>query len=776
LSKECTLSYLTSLVVLISSVVWVVRRCDAEQTKRPFTVADDIGLTLFWTVGIARPKIQFSPDGNYFSVYSEHGRLDLNRIEASLRIYRSQDVEDSLKGSNDAPPQPIWVISRCAETAPIISDLRWLTDSSGLAFLEGPVDGIKRLVLADLRTQEMETLTSAMEGVKEFDIRDRRNYVYTLTDPAPLQKMQVERQAPAMVGTGRTAKELLFPDDPITVSTLSSRHYLWAVVSGQRSEVRKSDGAPIVLSERNVALSPGGRFLIAQEMVPEVPASWEILYPPALASSPLRIRVGRELTGNSVRQYVRVNLRTGSVQSLTDAPVSASAGWYSGLTAGPKWSSDGQAILLPGTFLHSKDHVPSRPCIAVVDLSSNTRTCVEPLRGQTETGFEEGYHFVSDVRFIDGDKHRVMVSFKTQPEGHAGNTEYRSKEDGTWEVVGQSKGESEVGHNGLEIEVEEAFDRAPVLVAGKKEMSRVIWDPNPRLNELDLGQASLYTWKDKQARDWRGLLFKPSHSKPGRRYPLVIQTHGFSESFFIPSGRYPTAYAARELAAADMVVLQVEEGACIYSGTPSEAPCGVSGYAAAAEQLVSEGVVDPERIGIIGFSRTCLHVMEALTTGALHLKAASITDGAMANYLQYMLGVDSWGNVNARNYDSVIGAKPFGDGLQQWLRRSPLFRLDKVTTPLLVVGEGPFSLLFMWEPYAGLRYLQKPVDLIMLNTSEHVLTNPAVRLASQGGTVDWFRFWLKDEEDPDPAKAEQYERWRELRKMQQREENKLAKP
>jgi len=30
--------------------------------------------------------------------------------------------------------------------------------------------------------------------------------------------------------------------------------------------------------------------------------------------------------------------------------------------------------------------------------------------------------------------------------------------------------------------------------------------------------------------------------------------------------------------------------------------------------------------------------------------------------------------------------------------------------------------------------------------------------ASQQGNVDWFRFWLKGEEDPDPAKAEQYAR------------------
>jgi dipeptidyl aminopeptidase/acylaminoacyl peptidase len=122
----------------------------------------------------------------------------------------------------------------------------------------------------------------------------------------------------------------------------------------------------------------------------------------------------------------------------------------------------------------------------------------------------------------------------------------------------------------------------------------------------------------------------------------------------------------------------------------------------------------------------------------------------------------------------MIGARPFGEGLQQWLKRSPTFNLDKVNTPLLVVGEDPSSVLFMWEPYAGLRYLQKPVELIMLNTDEHVLTNPAVRMVSQGGSVDWFRFWLKDEEDPNATKAEQYARWRRLRELQENKENKSA--
>jgi hypothetical protein len=40
-------------------------------------------------------------------------------------------------------------------------------------------------------------------------------------------------------------------------------------------------------------------------------------------------------------------------------------------------------------------------------------------------------------------------------------------------------------------------------------------------------------------------------------------------------------------------------------------------------------------------------------------------------------------------------------------------------------------------------------------------------MISQQGNVDWFCFWLKGEEDPDPTKAEQYARWRELRKLQE---------
>ena len=150
-----------------------------------------------------------------------------------------------------------------------------------------------------------------------------------------------------------------------------------------------------------------------------------------------------------------------------------------------------------------------------------------------------------------------------------------------------------------------------------KQVSRIIWDPNPQLDRIELADTSVYTWQDKKGRDWRGRLFKPSNYTLGQRYPLVIQGHGFTEFEFRPSGVFPTAFAARALAAAGIAVLQVKDsdGRCPLV-TVDEGPCAVAGYEAAANQLISEGLVDPERIGIIGFSRTCFYVMETLTTGS----------------------------------------------------------------------------------------------------------------------------------------------------------------
>jgi dipeptidyl aminopeptidase/acylaminoacyl peptidase len=207
--------------------------------------------------------------------------------------------------------------------------------------------------------------------------------------------------------------------------------------------------------------------------------------------------------------------------------------------------------------------------------------------------------------------------------------------------------------------------------------------------------------------------------------------------------------------------------------TPQETERAMSAYENAAEYLDQKGIIDRSRVGLVGFSRTCLYVKYTLTHSSQHFAAAIVADGFDGGYLQYF----GYGN-EASNFDSeeesVIGAPPFGDGLLLWLKRSPGFLLDKVQTPLQIQSIGPNSLLGQWEWFLGLKRLGKPVDFIYLPTGTHILVKPWDRMVSQEGSVDWFCFWLKSEEDPDPAKAEQYKRWRELRKLQEQNEKKSA--
>lgn len=739
-----------------------------RESARRFTVADEIGIVQFGDPYRWQSEgLQFSPDGNYFAVATERGQLDLNCVEDSLRIYDSLDVRKFLDRPEEVrSPSPVWTVAPSTQReGPIITDWRWLPDSSGVAFLQRTGNG-RRLVLADIKKKTREFLTSPTEAVRGFDVRDRSHYVYSVTDPGPLQKMRDERMGPAVVGSGHNLIELLFPKDPFALNSASPGSYVMAVIGRKHFAVRHGS-APLIVFDKNMALAPDGRSVVTTLPISEVPYSWDRLYPPPFASSPWRIGAGHRdrQAGGSVHQYVRITLETGSVRPLTDAPISSDAGLWEEVLARPSWSSNGQAILLPGTFL--KSEVPSRPCVAVVDLSSNARSCVETLKGHTERGIEAGYHVIRQVGFTEGDKNRVTVVAMGRRDSSFTTTKYHASQDGSWQLVASKSGEPSAGPHDVQVAVTQDLNQPPLLVATVTGKSRVVWDPNPQLKNFDLGKASLYTWKDKQGREWRGGLFKPANYHSGQRYPLVIQTHGFVDSLFIPSGIFPTAFAARELVAQGIMVLQVDEHCPVL--TPAEGPCAASGYEAGARQLISEGLVDPGNIGIIGFSRTCFYVLETLTTGSLHFKAASITDGVMYSYVQYLLALEigPGDGMLAEEAHAMIGTKPFGEGFEQWLERSPGFKFERVNAPLLVNAARSASLLFMWEPYAALRYLHKPSDLIVLNTDEHVLTNPAVRLVSQGGTVDWFRFWLKGEEDSDPSKTDQYTRWRELRKLQE---------
>lgn len=293
--------------------------------------------------------------------------------------------------------------------------------------------------------------------------------------------------------------------------------------------------------------------------------------------------------------------------------------------------------------------------------------------------------------------------------------------------------------------------------------SRQLWDPNPQFDHIEFGNVTVYHWKDKSGYEWTGGLVKPVGYVPGKRYPLVIQTYMFYDGEFMTDGTDPTAFAARELASAGMVVLQIQKKSA-HTLNDAEAQDHLEGYRSAIERLSNDGLIDRSKVGMVGFSWTCWYVENALIKAPKLFAAATVADGVIHSYMDYLVAGVSNPTIQEQD-DRIIGTQPFGAGLGRWVEMAPGFNLDKVQTPLRIEAMTPMSILEEWEIYSSLRMQGKPVDLIYFPFGTHIHQKPLERFESQQGDVDWFRFWLQGYEDPDPAKHPEYGRWEKLREQ-----------
>jgi len=315
--------------------------------------------------------------------------------------------------------------------------------------------------------------------------------------------------------------------------------------------------------------------------------------------------------------------------------------------------------------------------------------------------------------------------------------------------------------------------------------AEIITNLNPQLADVTLTKAEHITWYTSDAMEVHGLLFLPTGYVSGRRYPLVIQTKGAQDesSFFCDSGvNHDPAFAPQPIASGGMLYLirsfpenynQEKEIALRqtekYPGGISEAVQQMDIWESSITSLSAKGLIDPSKVGIIGFSRTGWYVEFMLAHGMVPFAAASVADN-----VEYSLG-EYWLRNNApKAYDNIYGGSPYGPALKNWIKYSISFNLDKVHTPLLmelmghgvnndVPGQIPPTLAARYETFVGLEKLKRPVQLYFFPNQGHQPDAPKARLESLQQNVDWFRFWLQEYEDPNPAKSQQYARWRQLR-------------
>jgi hypothetical protein len=214
-----------------------------------------------------------------------------------------------------------------------------------------------------------------------------------------------------------------------------------------------------------------------------------------------------------------------------------------------------------------------------------------------------------------------------------------------------------------------------------------------------------------------------------------------------------------------MLVLQVDEPEDEFGTWREGTVDGTEVYVAAIDQLVKEGLVDPAKVGITGYSRSGFYVARAITDSPDRFAAAAIANADPGSLIGYETYIDYATPTYAQNAaNAFAGALPYGDGLKEWFERAPGFRTDRIHAPVFISAADPQHLISLWGIYAPLRDQGKPVELQYFRSGQHNLTKPLQIFAHQEMLVDWFDFWLNGHEDSDSTKSSQYARWRTLKK------------
>jgi hypothetical protein len=318
-----------------------------------------------------------------------------------------------------------------------------------------------------------------------------------------------------------------------------------------------------------MSLSPDGRSVVAILKAEHPPETTWARYkaPPGYE----KLKTDLEF---DTAAYHLIDLTRGSKRLLVNAPSGLHLDWHSYLLKAC-WSDDGQSLLLPDIFFpldgtDSKEIADreSHPYIAVLRLKTGQLSKVLAVKA----GLDKGRYAVENARFEDD--RTVVVNFDRSyflPD-QAPAAIFHQDPDGSWQQ-GVGTDDPRLAKLPVKVQKRESINEPPQLVAEDKVsgVSNVIWDPNPQLKDIDLGSAEVIHWKDDTGFEWEAGLLKPPNDTLGKRYPLVIQTHGFSKGQFLSTGSFTSAFAARALAAQGIAVLQMGENPNNLD-TPKEGP------------------------------------------------------------------------------------------------------------------------------------------------------------------------------------------------------------
>ncbi len=293
----------------------------------------------------------------------------------------------------------------------------------------------------------------------------------------------------------------------------------------------------------------------------------------------------------------------------------------------------------------------------------------------------------------------------------------------------------------------------PQWYAAKIEGAKIVspaqfTDLNPQWKNRRFAKTELIRWKGAKDEEIEGILYYPFDYQPGKKYPLVTGPHGGPSSSDYDMWNEDSSYPS---------ILHVQRGAFYlrpnYHGSANYGLDFVEsiGYGnqydleipdmeKGVDFLIAKGLVDSERIGAGGWSYGGIITIAQIVENPSRYKVATV--GA-AN-VEY---ISDWGNIYYGHAGNTyyLGKTPFEDP-QLYVKKSPFFRLDRVTAPTLIYTPAEdvnVSNNQGWSHFRAMQYFGKaPVKFIVFPGEPHGLKKLSHRIRKVEEDMAWFDRYL----------------------------------
>ncbi|HEY0874800.1 MAG TPA: prolyl oligopeptidase family serine peptidase, partial [Vicinamibacterales bacterium] len=309
------------------------------------------------------------------------------------------------------------------------------------------------------------------------------------------------------------------------------------------------------------------------------------------------------------------------------------------------------------------------------------------------------------------------------------------------------------------------FTVSDIAQVATKTAWKQLTDANPQVRGFALGEQEEITWTSKDGTKVGGVLVKPAGYQKGTRYPLIVAIHGGPASADVLG--FNGGYNSQVYAGAGYVVLRPNYRGSTNYGQKHKTdivgnyfPPGYDDIMAGVDHLIAQGIVDPDRMGALGWSAGG-HWSNWILVNTDRFKA--ISSGA---------GTSNWISMYAqsdvqRNRQYYLGNKLPYDDFDAYWNQSPLKYIKNAKTPTMIhVVEGdprvpsPQSV----ELHMALKQLGVPTELFMYPGSSHGIPDPRNQLVKAVSEMAWMDYYVR-------GKGEKFS-WRDVLKTLEDEKSK----